>query len=64
MTKSLEDRIQRLEDVREIENLMAKYAYLHTAGMHEDTVELFAQETPGVRVEIRNQVFTGATGTL
>ena len=50
--KSLEDRIQRLEDIREIENVMAKYAYLHTAGMHEETTELFARETPGVRVEI------------
>jgi len=50
--KSIEDRIQRLEDVREIENLMAKYAYLHTAGMHEETAELFAKKTPGVRAEI------------
>jgi len=50
--KSLEERIQRLEDAREIENLMAKYAYLHTAGMHEETAALFARETPGVRVEI------------
>jgi len=50
--KSLEERIQRLEDAREIENLMARYAYLHTAGMHEETAALFARETPGVRVEI------------
>ena len=48
----LEKRIQRLEDVREIENLMAKYAYLHTAGMHEETAGLFAPETSGVRGEI------------
>lgn len=51
-TTRFEDRLQRLEDVREIENLMAKYAYLHTAGMHEETAALFAQKTPGVRVEI------------
>jgi hypothetical protein len=50
--KGLEERIQRLEDAREIENLMAKYAYLHTAGMHVETAALFARETPGVRVEI------------
>ena len=50
--KSLEERIQRLENAREIENLMAKYAYLHTAGMHEETAALFATETPGVRVEV------------
>lgn len=29
-TKSFEDRLQHLEDIREIENLMAKYAYLYT----------------------------------
>ena len=51
-TKSIEERIQRLEDVRQIENLMAKYAYLHTAGRHEETARLFATKTPGVRAEI------------
>ena len=50
--KSIEERIQRLEDVRQIENLMAKYAYLHTAGRHEETARLFATKTPGVRAEI------------
>jgi hypothetical protein len=50
--KSVEERIQRLEDISEIENLMAKYAYLHTAGRHEETAELFAKNTPGVRAEI------------
>jgi hypothetical protein len=50
--KSIEERLQRLEHIREIENLMARYAYLHTAGMHEEAWELFAKETPGVRMEI------------
>ena len=50
--KSLEKRIQRLEDIQEIKNLMARYAYLHTAGRHEATAELFAQKTPGVRMEL------------
>ena len=40
-TKSFEDRLQRLEDVREIENLMAKYAYLHT-GVASFTFSYFA----------------------
>lgn len=50
--KSLEERIQRLEDIHEIQNLMSKYEYLHTAGMHEETVELFARKTPGAKVEV------------
>jgi len=50
--KCIEERIQRLEDIREIENLMARYAYLHTACKHEETAELFAKKTPGVRVEL------------
>jgi hypothetical protein len=59
--KSIEERIQRIEDVREIENLMAKYAYLHTAGRHEDTAELFAKKTPGVRVNLMG-VYEGTDG--
>jgi hypothetical protein len=59
--KSIEERLQRLEDVREIENLMAKYAYLHTAGKHEETAGLFALNTPGVRVDLMG-VYEGAEG--
>jgi hypothetical protein len=59
--KSIEERLQRLEDAREIENLMAKYAYLHTAGRHEDTAELFAKKTPGVRVDLAG-VYEGTEG--
>jgi len=50
--KSIEERIQRLEDIKEVENLMAKYAYLHTAGKHEETAALFAKKTPGIKMEI------------
>jgi hypothetical protein len=50
--KSLEERIQRLEDIHEIQNLMSRYEYLHTAGLHEETAELFAKRTPGVRAEV------------
>jgi len=45
-------RIQRVEDARQVENLMAKYAYLHTAGRHEEVAALFATKTPGVRMEL------------
>jgi hypothetical protein len=59
--KSIEERLKCLEDVREIENLMAKYAYLHTAGKHEETAGLFAQKTPGVRVDLMG-VYEGTEG--
>lgn len=64
MTKrSLEQRIQRLEDIHEIQNLMARYEYLHTAGMHKECAELFALKSPDVRTEIGDWgVWEGAEG--
>jgi hypothetical protein len=59
--KSIEASVQKLLDIREIENLMAKYAYLHTAGRHEETAELFAKKTPGVRVNLGG-VYEGTEG--
>lgn len=58
--KSLEDKIQHLFDIHEVQNLMSNYAYLHAAGMHDETVALFAQHTPGVRLENFNRgIFDG-----
>ena len=50
--KSLEERLERLEAVHEIQNLMGRYSYLHTAGMQEETVKLWAQKTPGIRANV------------
>jgi hypothetical protein len=45
--KSLKERIQRLEDIHEIQNLMGRHEYYHSAGMHkEELEELFAQKIP------------------
>ncbi len=61
--KSLEERIQRVEDLHEIQNLMSRYEYLHTAGLHEETAELFAKKTPGVRAELPSWgVYEGTEG--
>jgi hypothetical protein len=61
--KSLEERIQRLEDIHEIQNLMSRYEYLHTAGLQDETADLFAKKTPGVRAEIANWgVYEGIEG--
>ena len=50
--KSLEERIQHMEDVHEVQNLMSRYSYYHTAGMQKETVELWAKNTQGVRANI------------
>jgi hypothetical protein len=61
--KSLEERIQRLEDIHEIQNLMGREQFMHTAGMHRETLELFAQKTPGVRVEVDSWgIYEGTEG--
>ena len=50
--KSLEEMIQRLNDIHEIQNLMSSHEYYHQAGMHKEELEqLFARKTPGVSWE-------------
>ena len=62
-SKSLEERIQRLEDIHEIQNLMGRNQYKHTAGMHRETAEAFALDTPGVRTEVADWgVYEGREG--
>jgi hypothetical protein len=61
--KSMEFDNERLKAVNEIQNLMGKYEYLHSAGLHEETAALFAQKTPGVRSEAGPLgVYEGAEG--
>ncbi len=50
--KSLEERVQRLEDIHEIQNAMSRHGYYHSAGMHREELEnIWAQKTPGVSWE-------------
>ena len=37
--KSLEERIQRMEDIHEIKNLMGRLEFLHTAGEEKEAME-------------------------
>jgi hypothetical protein len=46
------DKIRLLDDIAQIENLMARYQYSDTAGMSTEKADLFAQETPGARLEL------------
>lgn len=50
--KSLEEKIQLALDYMEIQNLVNRYAYKLDNGFYDDVVEMFAQKTPGVRVEL------------
>jgi hypothetical protein len=60
---NLEERIQRMEDIHQIQNLMSRYEYWHTAGMHEKVLDMYAKKTPGVSVEIANLgIYEGQEG--
>jgi hypothetical protein len=50
--KSLEERIECLEAVHEIQNLMGRYSYFHSAGMQEETAELWAKNAPGTAANV------------
>jgi hypothetical protein len=56
-------KVQRLEDVNAIQNLVSKDTFLYEARRHEERLALFAQKTPGVTVEISGRgVFEGLDG--
>lgn len=60
---TLEQEIQRLEDVRAIKNLMGSYLQYELLGKHDETEDLFAKNTPGVRAEISELgIWEGAKG--
>ncbi len=50
--KLLEKEIERLQAVNEIQNLVGRYAVLHTPKSMKKTIELFALKQPDVSVEI------------
>ena len=58
----LSQRLARVEAVQEIQNVMGRYSYWHTADMHRECMDLFALNTPGVRAEMMWGVYEGAAG--
>lgn len=55
--------LQRDQDVRDIQNIVGKLAYLYEAGMYEERLKFIARKTPGVTVEIGARgVFEGVDG--
>jgi hypothetical protein len=50
--QQLADELRRLEDLQEINNLMGRRAYLHSAGHNDrELAECWARHTPGVAFE-------------
>ena len=60
--KSLEERIQRLEDIEEIKQLMSKYSYLLSACRMKDLVELFSKRDDATACCGDWGLFRGAEG--
>ena len=52
--KNLEARLQRIEDIRAIKNLVASYSYYYAAGMYDNLIALFACKTPKAQITISN----------
>jgi hypothetical protein len=59
---SSEAQVDRLIAVHEIQNLMGRYEYFHVAGLDEQIIALFAQKTPGTKLELNRGVYEGIEG--
>jgi len=57
--KSVGERLQHIEDMLEIQNLMGRYVYLHTAAQFQQLSDMFAKKTPGVRAEMPWGLYEG-----
>jgi len=61
---TLEQRIARTEAYQEIQNVMAKYAFYHTANKHQEAAELFALDTEGTWSEMTWGRYCGREGLM
>ena len=59
---SLEQRLARIEAYIDIQNLMSKYAYYHTANLHQECMELFALDTEDTWSEMTWGRYCGREG--
>jgi len=55
-------RIQRMEAVREVQNVLARYVNYHSASNQEATANLFCRHTPGVRLIFNGHIYDGWEG--
>jgi hypothetical protein len=61
---TLEQRLARIEAYIDIQNLMSRYAFYHTANRHLDCVELYALETEGTWSEMTWGRYCGREGLM
>jgi len=57
--KSLELEIERLKAAHEIQNVMSRYVYMHTAGLHRESVSLFTANQPDAKIEMMWGIYEG-----
>jgi len=60
--KSIEQRLQRVQDFQDIQNIMGRYAYLTMAADEERRYTLFAEKAKGVRVYFGEQGYFEGVG--
>jgi len=61
-TKTIEERLQRVQDFQEIQNIMGRYAYVTMAADEERRYTLFAKKAKGVRVYFGEQGYFEGVG--
>jgi hypothetical protein len=63
INNNIEKRLERMEDIWEVQKVMSKYEYYLTAGMGEEIITLFARKTPGVTANLGDWgIFKGIDG--
>lgn len=56
---TIEQRMERMEAVHEVQNLVGRYEFWHVANLHRKCLQLFALDTPGVKIEMDWGVYEG-----
>lgn len=57
-----QQRLERLDAVHQVHNLMGRYAYCHLNNDHQGCLALSAADTAGVRVELPFGIYEGRAG--
>lgn len=60
--KELRKKLEHLQAIYEVDNLMNKYEIKLQAGLYEEVEDMFALNTPGVRAEMAWGVYEGVAG--
>jgi hypothetical protein len=55
-------RIERMEVVNEVQNLLSRYVNYHSASKQIETANLFCRHTPGIRLIFNGHIYDGWEG--